>query len=50
MDEMEGLRRNVDALRAEIKGDMEDIMDKQGVGGPEYHTNKVLEAIAESRR
>ena len=39
------LRSKFDSLRADIKGDREEIMDKRGVGGSEYHTNKVLESI-----
>ena len=45
MDDMERMRRNYDALRAEIEGDMDDMMEKMGVGGLECHTNKALEAI-----
>ena len=45
MDDMERMRRNSDALRAEIEGDMDDMMEKMGVGGLECHTNKALEAI-----
>ena len=47
MDEMEVLRRKFDALRAEIKGDTEDMKDERGVGGLEYHKSKTLEDIAE---
>ena len=49
MADMEGLRRNFDALREDINGNMEEIMDEREVGGYKYHTKKVLEAIVESR-
>ena len=48
MAEMEELRRKFDAFRENIKGDMEDITDKRGVGGSEYYTAKFLEKISES--
>ena len=35
MDDMEGLRRKFDALREDIKGDMEDMLYERGFGGSE---------------
>ena len=45
MVDMEGLRHKFDALRAEIKGDMDDMMEEKGDGELEYHTNNMLEVI-----
>ena len=45
MVDMEGLRHKFDALRADIKGDMEYMMEEKGVGELEYHTNKMLGVI-----
>ena len=33
LSQMEGRRRKFDALRADIKGDMQEMMDKRGVVG-----------------
>ena len=43
----EGLRHKYDVFRAEIKGDMEEMINKRGFGGSEKHTNKVLEVIVD---
>ena len=49
MANMDGLRHNLNASGEEITGNMQEMMDEIGVGGLEYHTNKVLETIAESK-
>ena len=48
MADMEVLGHKFDALRAEIKSGVQEMMDERGFGGSEYHTKKVLKAISES--
>ena len=48
MAEIEELKIKFDALQVTIKSDMKDALDERGVGGSEYHTNSILEAIKES--
>ena len=48
MDEMEGLRYKFDALRLDIKGVMQEMIYERGVGGSEYHNNKLMEATSDS--
>ena len=48
MAELEELKIKFDALQMHIKSDMKDTLDERGVGGSEFHTNSILEAIKES--
>ena len=48
MAEIEELKIRFQALQVAIKGDMKDALDERGVGGSEYHTNSILEAIKQS--
>ena len=45
MAELEELKIKFDALQNSIKSDMKDALDERGVGGSEFHTNSILEAI-----
>ena len=48
MAEIEELKKKFDALQVTIRTDMKDALDERGVGGSEYHTNSILQAIKES--
>ena len=45
IEEIEDLKIKFMALQARIKTDMKDALDERGVGGNEFHTNSILEAI-----
>ena len=45
MAEIEELKIKFTALQVTIKNDMKDALDERGVGGNEYHTNSILQAI-----
>ena len=45
MAEIEELKIKFEALQATIKNDMKTALDVRGVGGNEYHTNNILQAI-----
>ena len=45
MAELEELKIKFDALHNSIKSDMKGALDERGVGGSEFHTNSILEAI-----
>ena len=45
MAEIEELKIKFEALQATIKNDMKAALDERGVGGNEYHTNNILQAI-----
>ena len=45
MTELEELKIKFDALQMSIKSDIQDALDERGVGGSEFHTNSILEAI-----
>ena len=47
MADIEGLMHKFDVLRATMKDHMQEMIYERGVGGSEYHTNKVLKAIEE---
>ena len=47
MSKMEDLVMKFDKMRGDIKDDFGGMLDKRGVGGSEYHTNQILEAIRE---
>ena len=48
MAEIEDLKIKFEALQIRIKSDMKDALDERGVGGSEFHTNSILEAIKNS--
>ena len=48
MAEIEDLKIKFQALQVQIKSDMKDALDERGVGGSEFHTNSILEAIKKS--
>ena len=50
MAQFEELKEKFDALRAGITGDIASMMDERGVGGSEFHTNSILNAIATSQQ
>ena len=45
MSKMENLLIKFDKMRGDIKEDFNGVLDNRGVGGSEYHTNQILEAI-----
>ena len=47
MADIEVLMHKFDVLRATMKDHMQEMIYERGVGGSEYHTNKVLKAIEE---
>ena len=49
MAEFEELKEKFDKLRTGITGDIASMMDARGVGGSEFHTNCILDAIAASQ-
>ena len=48
MAEIEDLKNKFQELQVTIKDDMKDALDERGVGGSEFHTNTILEAIKKS--
>ena len=50
MAEMEQLRQRFDTLQATMKEDLNAALDERRTGGSEYHTNNILNAIADSER
>ena len=48
MAEMEVLKAKFEKLWLDINYDIKEILDKRGVGGNEFHTNSILDAIRES--
>lgn len=50
MAEFEELKEKFDSLREGITGDIANMMDERGVGGSEFHTNSILNAIASSQK
>jgi hypothetical protein len=48
--EMEQLRREFREMQASLKNDMTELINEQGVGGNEFHTNSILTAIQNSTR
>ena len=48
MAEIEDLKNKFETLKIAIKGDMKDALDERGVGGSEYHTNCILNAIKQT--
>ena len=45
ISKVEELLQKFSALRVDIKGDIGGMLDIRGVGGSEYHTNQILDAI-----
>ena len=45
MAKMEELMHKFTTLRGDIKTDFDGLLDHRGVGGSEFHTNQILEAI-----
>jgi hypothetical protein len=45
MAEMEGLKKAFEEMKSSMMADMRSEMDKRGVGGSEFHTNRILEAL-----
>ena len=50
MVEFEELKQNFEEARKIIKTDIEEQLDTRGVGGNEFHTNKVLQALEEAQK
>ena len=48
MSKVEELLQKFSALRVDIKGDIGGMLDIRGVGGSEFHTNQILDAIKNS--
>ena len=45
MNKMEELLQKFEGIRGDIKDDVGGMLDSRGVGGSEFHTNQILEAI-----
>ena len=46
---MEVLKAKFEKLRLDINSDIKGMLDKRGVGGNEFHTNSIIDAIRESQ-
>ena len=49
MADMELLKVKFEKLRIDINSDIKGVLDERGVGGNEFHTNSILDAIRESQ-
>ena len=45
ISEMEILRQKIDDIQKGINSEMNEMLNKRGVGGNEFHTNAILSAI-----
>ena len=46
---MEVLKEKFEKLWFDINSDIKGVLDERGVGGNEFHTNSILDAIRESQ-
>ena len=49
MAEMDVLNAKFEKLWLDINDDIKWVLDKRGVGGNEFHTNSIIDAIRESQ-